>query len=328
MFLVWIWPAHAFSPRNPVFARRALVVFTGVGAGMSMLFAVLFPTAATNNHPAVTIYACLITIGLAGALLAARHPAPWIWAAYPVASVAIIATLDLSSGDASLTAQVFFLFPMLYAGSQLRPRATAILWGLTTIADGLVNGLLTPAGDAVANTAFLSVALASAASVSRALRPTDRSAHRGTGTARCNRPSHRAADPPRAGPDRRPPPWPARRPPTEPPYCSLTSTGSSPSTTPTATPPATRFSSNLPTSCAVSSPAAATRSAVSAATSWPSSSTAAPGHRDRSRRTGRRRSARPPFCHPHRRPRQQRGRGHRPPDLGLRRRRPRTDHGP
>lgn len=153
----------SFAPRNPVLARRALAVLTGVGAGTSMLFAVLFPSASTNGHPAVTVYACLITVALAVALLAVRRPPQWMWAAYPVVSVAIIATVDLSSSDASLTAQVFFLFPVLYAGSQLRRSATATLWVLTTVADALVNGLLTPAGAAIADTAFLSVSLAAAA---------------------------------------------------------------------------------------------------------------------------------------------------------------------
>lgn len=153
----------SFAPRNPVLARRALVVLTGVGAGTSMLFAVLFPSASTNGHPAVTVYACLVTVGLAAVLAAVRRPPQWMWAAYPVVCVAIIATVDLSSSDASLTAQVFFLFPVLYAGSQLRRSATATLWVLTTLADALVNGLLTPAGAAIADTAFLSVALAAAA---------------------------------------------------------------------------------------------------------------------------------------------------------------------
>ena len=155
----------AFAPRNPVLARRSLVMLTGVGAGTSMLFAVLFPSASTNNHPAVTIYTCLIAVGFAAALLTIRHPSPLMWAAFPVVCVGLIATLDVSSGDASLTAQVFFLFPVLYAGSQLSRCGTATLWALTTLADAFVNGLLTPAAAAVPATSFLSVALASAAAL-------------------------------------------------------------------------------------------------------------------------------------------------------------------
>ena len=117
----------AFQPRAENTAKKVIFGLTAVGAGTTVLFTELFPTEQTRSHAALTIIGCLLIIALAGAMAARRVCARWMWAAYPFAAVAVIAVLDLSSHDASATAQIFFVFPVLYAGAQLRrPAAVSV----------------------------------------------------------------------------------------------------------------------------------------------------------------------------------------------------------
>ena len=48
------------------------------------------------------------------------------WALWPLGATAVIVAFDLFSGDASTAAQIFLIFPALYAASQLR--GTAWSW--------------------------------------------------------------------------------------------------------------------------------------------------------------------------------------------------------
>jgi diguanylate cyclase (GGDEF)-like protein len=117
----------SFQPRAEVAARRVIFGLTTVGAGTTALFAGLFPTEQTRTGTALTISGCLLIVALAAAMMARKNCPLWMWVAYPFAAVAVIAVLDLGSRDASFTAQIFFMFPVLYAGAQLRrPAALAV----------------------------------------------------------------------------------------------------------------------------------------------------------------------------------------------------------
>ena len=110
-------------------AKRVIFGLTTVGAGTTALFAGFFPTAQTRSGTALTVVGCLLIIALASGMVARKSCALWMWVAYPFAAMAIIAVLDLGSRDASFTAQIFFIFPVLYAGAQLSRAAAGAVTG-------------------------------------------------------------------------------------------------------------------------------------------------------------------------------------------------------
>src|SRR5258708_1406597 len=95
-----------FRPRAAAVAKRLLFALTSVAAGATVLFALVFPSQQTRTGTDLTLGGCIVIVVLAAALVLRANPSLWVWAAYPFAAIAVIAILDLSSRDASVTAQI------------------------------------------------------------------------------------------------------------------------------------------------------------------------------------------------------------------------------
>lgn len=154
-----------FLPRNETVATTVLFVLTAVASGVTVLFTLAFPSPQTRVQAGVTVVACLGVLALACAIKIASHPAPWLWVAYPFAAVALIAVLDITSRDASVTAQVFFFFPALYAGAQLRRHATVAICAAAIVADGVACFTLLPSATAAIDVCFVGAALSACAAL-------------------------------------------------------------------------------------------------------------------------------------------------------------------
>jgi diguanylate cyclase (GGDEF)-like protein len=152
----------SFQPRAENTAKKVIFGLTTVGAGTTALFTGLFPTAQTRPGAALTIVGCLLIIALAGAMVARKVCPLWMWVAYPFAAVAVIAVLDLGSHDASLTAQIFFVFPVLYAGAQLRRPAAMAVCGAAIAANLGITLAGLPWPTAVVDASFLAVVVIAA----------------------------------------------------------------------------------------------------------------------------------------------------------------------
>ena len=150
-----------FLPRNQSVAGRVLFLLTSVSAGVTIVFTIAFPPHSLFEG-AITIGLCAALIGIAGGLVAMRHPPAWLWGAYPFLAIALLVVIDVISRDSSVTAQVFFFFPVLYAGAQLR-RSAAIAVCVASIAgEAIVALTVSTGGKAGADLAFVAAALATA----------------------------------------------------------------------------------------------------------------------------------------------------------------------
>ena len=150
-----------FLPRNQAIARWVLFILTVVSAGATILFSVLFPPA----HQAdtfTTIALCAMLIVIVVCLVSMAQPPTWLWAAYPFLAIGLIVVLDVLSKDASVTAQVFFFFPVLYAGAQLRRAAAVAVCVASILGEATVALLVSSGSKADADLTFVAAALATA----------------------------------------------------------------------------------------------------------------------------------------------------------------------
>ena len=155
----------SFQPRAEVAAKRVIFGLTTVAAGTTALFAVLFPTVQTRTDTTLTVAGCVLLIGLATAMVMRDSCALWMWVAYPFAAIAMVTVLDVFSRDASLTAQIFFVFPVLYAGAQLRRPAAIAVCGAAIAADLVVTLAGLAWTTAIVNVCFLAAALIAASTL-------------------------------------------------------------------------------------------------------------------------------------------------------------------
>lgn len=148
-----------FLPRNENVAKWVLFVLTVVASGITLIFTLLLPSTQTKSESGVTIVACSGLLAIVTALLTLKQRPAWLWASYPFLTIAMLTLLDITSQDASATAQVFFFFPVLYAGAQLR-RAAAIAICAAAIAGEALVAFTVLAGPAAAtDLAFVAAAL-------------------------------------------------------------------------------------------------------------------------------------------------------------------------
>jgi diguanylate cyclase (GGDEF)-like protein len=151
-----------FRPRHETLAAKVLAVLTGVAAAVTLLFTIVFPSVETRTGATLTVVGCILLLALAVTMARLASVPLWLWTAYPFVAVAVIAVLDLTSKDATVTAQIFFVFPALYAGAQLRRRGAAAVCVAAAAADLVVTLALLPRSDAWVDASFMAAVLGTA----------------------------------------------------------------------------------------------------------------------------------------------------------------------
>ena len=255
------------QPRDHRAAARTVPVLGGVAIAVTLLFLPMAESTGPVDTPliAVATAGCLAAAILCGLAWSFDEANRLAWAAVPVLGVAIIVVVDLATHDASVTAQIFFIFPVLY-GASLLPRAGAIVMTTASVVgEAVVVGAQLSPREAVMNTTYLAAALVTVTVL--LVRSAERQA---TLVAELRR--HAATDSLTGLVTRRAfdeaSSWRCSVPTTMAPRCSCsTSTGSSRSTTGSDTRAATRCWSSSP-ACWSRPHVAATWCAGSAATRW------------------------------------------------------------
>jgi diguanylate cyclase (GGDEF)-like protein len=158
-FLTWM------QPRDHPAAARTVSTLCAVAVVITVLFAPLAPRSTQPGPWAIGLAAA--TIVLVGALsLLARlfdEANEVAWAACPLLAVAAIVVVDLLTHDATVSAQIFFLFPTLY-GASLLPRPGAVLMTLASLAGELVVVVAhLPLRDAVTDAGYVAAVLVTTA---------------------------------------------------------------------------------------------------------------------------------------------------------------------
>lgn len=114
----------------------------------------------------------IVTLIAAGVMALSVWSAKWwsdvyptVWAVAPFLATVLIVALDFLSSDATLSAQVFLLFPALFAASQLRRRGVLLVVGAVVIAECLVTFLMLPPERATVEAAYMIAAIVATATL-------------------------------------------------------------------------------------------------------------------------------------------------------------------
>jgi len=141
-----------WAARDAVAAGRALQAVLLLAAAVLGGFTALRPPATGS----VVVVAVVLVLVAAAVLLARLRCPGWAFGAVPVLGVAVVAGLDVVTSDATPAAQVFFLLPVLFAGTHLRAGGA---WSVTVVAvagEAVTTLLLLPLEQALTDCAFVS----------------------------------------------------------------------------------------------------------------------------------------------------------------------------
>jgi diguanylate cyclase (GGDEF)-like protein len=151
-------------PRDRRAAARQCLGFTGTAAIVQLTYFLATPRSGglIGQGLSLGIPGILMTFTLLLARYAHRAP-DLVWTAIPLLGVLAIVVLDVTSHDASVQAQIFLIFPVLFAASQL-PRAAAMgLTVLSVIGELVVTFSSEPVRDAAFDSLYVTTAIVAAA---------------------------------------------------------------------------------------------------------------------------------------------------------------------
>ncbi|MFB9376985.1 diguanylate cyclase [Kineococcus gynurae] len=151
-------PAALFAPRNP----RAAQVWAALSLAVAALTNALVQAVASDDG--ISPSTLLTTVGVVlGALVVVRarpeRVAPWILLV-PLLGVLVVVTLDLRSGDAGVTGQVFFVIPVVWAAAHLRVGGVAVVTAMTIAGEATVVFSILPRAQAWVEFTYLAVLVA------------------------------------------------------------------------------------------------------------------------------------------------------------------------
>jgi diguanylate cyclase (GGDEF)-like protein len=150
------------QPRDYRVAKPIVSSFTVLAVAVSVAFLPLQDQVKPTDARLLALAGAALAIGVVMSIAAtvvdqAARPA---WAVCPFLAILAIVVVDLATEDASFTAQIFFLFPTLYAGSQLPRRGAALVTAAAIVGDAVVVLVSLPLRTAVSDTGYLAAALA------------------------------------------------------------------------------------------------------------------------------------------------------------------------
>jgi diguanylate cyclase (GGDEF)-like protein len=148
-------------PRDPESAARAVFVLSAVAATVTAVSGML-PQAGYRSITVLVVMLPVLAalVAVTWLLRRVRRVEQPLWTVIPPLSICLVVALDLLTRDASIAAQIFLLFPALYAASQL-PRVGAVtVTGLCAAADAVVVFSQQPLRLAIVNATYVCAALA------------------------------------------------------------------------------------------------------------------------------------------------------------------------
>jgi diguanylate cyclase (GGDEF)-like protein len=155
------------QPRDHRVAGRTASTLGLVAAAVTLVFAAgqLVGDAAGVIDIVVTVVAAalIVVAGLAARLLGDAHPS--VWAIWPFSAIGLIVALDFLTDDATLSAQVFLIFPALYAASELRRPGAVVMVVAVLLAEWSVTTVMLPWERAIVEASYMSAAIIATAAL-------------------------------------------------------------------------------------------------------------------------------------------------------------------
>lgn len=150
-------------PRSPRAAGQAVFAMSVVACSVTAVSAAL-PQAGNVDPIGLAFMYPLLALVVFGAWSLRRVASAdsiW-WTLAPPLAIMLVVGLDLATNDASIAAQIFLLFPALWAASQLPRRGAVAVATASALADVVVVFSLQPVRLAVVNSSYVSAALLTA----------------------------------------------------------------------------------------------------------------------------------------------------------------------
>ena len=149
------------QPRDTEAAARTIAPLCVVAAAVTILFALVdFVRGVTDTGTAAaSLLGGIIVVGIGWATRFLTDSHLLAWRSLPFLGVGLIVAFDVATHDASVSGQVFFFFPALYAASQL-PRYGALVVTLTAVAgEAVVVFVSAPAAVGFTEVGYVAAAL-------------------------------------------------------------------------------------------------------------------------------------------------------------------------
>lgn len=155
------------QPRDAAAAAKSLSTLSLVAAGVTLVFAVvqLFLSGRSVLDVGLTIASAVLILLAGWAVRRAKIAHRVTWAVWPLGAIAVIAALDFLTSDASTAAQIFLVFPALYAGSQLRRPGVILVVVAVLVAEWAITCTLLPIAAAVIDASYVSAAVITTAAL-------------------------------------------------------------------------------------------------------------------------------------------------------------------
>lgn len=147
------------QPRNHRAAARTLSTLCAVAAGVTIAAS---PLQNENFHTGeIAVAGAIIVLVVVLAVQSRRFDETHrvAWALGPLLAVPAITAIDLLTHDASLSAQIFFLFPVLYGASQLPPPGAAAMTAASILGELVVVGAQLPIEAAIVDAGYVAATL-------------------------------------------------------------------------------------------------------------------------------------------------------------------------
>lgn len=158
-FLLWM------QPRDHRAAARTVSTLCAVAAVVTIVFAPIAPGNGQLSPLDIGLAAATVAlIALSSRLARFLDDANTVaWAVCPLLAVGAIVEVDFLTSDASVSAQIFFLFPTLYRASQLRRPGAVVMTTASVIGEVIVVGAMLPLREAVTDSGYVVAALVTTA---------------------------------------------------------------------------------------------------------------------------------------------------------------------
>jgi len=160
-----VTPLTWMQPRDHQAAARTVSTLCAVAVAVTVAFAPFAPLGTDLGAGSIT--AAVLAVVLVGVLsLAARlfEDANRVaWAVCPLLAVAALVLVDLLTKDASVAAQIFFLFPTLYGASLLERPGAVVMTSASILGEVAVVSTLLPFREAVTGIGYVTAALVTTA---------------------------------------------------------------------------------------------------------------------------------------------------------------------
>jgi len=152
-------------PRRHRAAAWTVSTLCAVAAAVTVLFAPFQPAEHGAGPREMLVGAGVVALVVVLAVLARyfQEANRLAWTVSPLLAVAAIVVVDLLTRDATVSAQIFLVFPTLYGASQLRVPGAVVMTAASILGELVVVGTQLPAREALVDAGYVSAALVTTA---------------------------------------------------------------------------------------------------------------------------------------------------------------------